>query len=657
MGLLVKAAFVAAAAPFAAAAQVSFQLTGKTLVLDSIPYFVPPSPVSAFEFNTKSSAIVASVAKSFADELIPFSVVFTSALEFSESAFEATVNAWKTQDDVFSDAFLTGVFVTFNGTAHPHVAPSVSLSSTTQKKFGIDFLFLSEIYPGGISLKKSLPSGPFFLKPSTGEIFEAYRLFNDENQAFVYGVIPDGNGGFQELNAHIEGAATSAVAVPSRLYFTPTAEKPLAGKRLGLKDIYDVKGLRTGCGNRAFFQLNPPKNATAPAVQRLLDGGMVLVGKMKTSQFANGETATDDWIDLHAPYNPRGDGYQDASSSSTGPAVGMSSYDFLDHAVGSDTGGSMRGPAGACGLYGNRPSHGAVDLTDVMPLSPEMDTGGVFAKNAKDWAAVGHFWYQNLTSFSKFPKKIIFPVDVFGRSFLTNPPNNGTPDATLNAFIDQLEGFLGTTRTEINVTDLFLHTRPENASAPTLREMLNITYPALISLDQVALVADPFIAAYQATHSGRMPFINPAPLVRWDFGRALPPGQKDKELANKATFMQWFAENVIKNGDPETCSDSIFLYPQSTGEPVPRNQYIGPPGVPSGFSAGRIASFAEVPDMVVPIGEAPFNSTITGETEFLPVTMSFLAAKNCDLMLFNLFASLEDAGILKPVVTGTRLFS
>ena len=58
----------------------------------------------------------------------------------------------------------------------------------------------------------------------------------------------------------------------------------------------------------------------------------------------------------------------------------------------------MRGPAGANGVFGNRPSHGAVSLDDVMPLSPPLDTAGVFARDANMWAAVGHWWYQNFTS-------------------------------------------------------------------------------------------------------------------------------------------------------------------------------------------------------------------------------------------------------------------
>lgn len=227
-----------------------------------------------------------------------------------------------------------------------------------------------------------------------------WRLYSDENQAFLYGTIPDGKGGFSQLSAHVDGAATVSVAVPSRLYFTPSAKKPLAGARIAVKDIFDMKGLRTGCGNRAFYSLYPAKNTTAPAIQRLIDGGAIIVAKAKASQFANGETATDDWVDYHAPYNPRGDGYQDGSSSSTGSGTSIAAYPWLDYAVGSDTGGSMRGPAGVNGVFGNRPSHGAVVLDDVMPLSTELDTAGIFARDAKSWKTAGDWWYQNFTQVS-----------------------------------------------------------------------------------------------------------------------------------------------------------------------------------------------------------------------------------------------------------------
>lgn len=127
---------------------------------------------------------------------------------------------------------------------------------------------------------------------------------------------------------------TKSVAVPSRLYYTPTAEKPLSGVslsekkkthgtrltnsaqlRLGVKDIFDLKGLRTSGGNRAFHDLYPPRNATAPAVKRLIDRGVIIVGKMGTVQFANGDNPTADWVDFHCPFNPRVSHYVNSDKS------------------------------------------------------------------------------------------------------------------------------------------------------------------------------------------------------------------------------------------------------------------------------------------------------------------------------------------------------
>jgi hypothetical protein len=166
-----------------------------------------------------------------------------------------------------------------------------------------------------------LPDGPYFVS-TTGRVYQAYRLYTDRQGAFSESSILNQDGSYSVLPANLPGQSL-AVAVPSRLYFRKTTDKPLAGVRLGVKDVFDIQGLKTSNGNRAWYHLYPAANRAAPAVQNLLDAGAAIVGKMKTSQFANGESATADWVDYHAPFNPRGDGYQDPSSSSAGPAAGV----------------------------------------------------------------------------------------------------------------------------------------------------------------------------------------------------------------------------------------------------------------------------------------------------------------------------------------------
>ena len=234
----------------------------------------------------------------------------------------------------------------------------------------------------------------------------AYRLYSDFAGAFSQSLIQTPTGGFAVLSAQIAGSDSLTIGVPSRLYYTATTEQPLAGVRVGIKDIYDLQGVRTSNGNRAYYNLYPPRNANAVAVQKLIDAGAVVVGHQKASQFANGETATADWVDYHSPFNPRGDGYQDPSSSSSGAGASIGSYPWLDLALGSDTGGSIRSPSEVQGLFGNRPSHGLVSLTGVMPLAPELDTAGFLTRDPVLWSKAQRVLYSNLSTFTSYPRTI-----------------------------------------------------------------------------------------------------------------------------------------------------------------------------------------------------------------------------------------------------------
>jgi len=75
-------------------------------------------------------------------------------------------------------------------------------------------------------------------------------------------LIPNPDGTFQTMSAQIPGAASLTIGVPSRLYFTKTAKKPLAGVRLGVKDIYRLAGVKGSNGNRAWYNLYPAANYT-----------------------------------------------------------------------------------------------------------------------------------------------------------------------------------------------------------------------------------------------------------------------------------------------------------------------------------------------------------------------------------------------------------
>ncbi|KZO91038.1 amidase signature enzyme, partial [Calocera viscosa TUFC12733] len=442
------------------------------------------------------------------------------------------------------------------------------------------------------------------------------------------------------------GFETLAIPVPSRVYYInqTTPERPLTGVRIGVKDIYDVAGIKTGCGNRAFWELYPPRSNNSNPVQRLIDQGAIIVGKTKTSQFANGETATADWVDQISPFNPRGDGYQDPSSSSSGSGAGMGAYSWLDHAIGSDTGGSIRNPAGVQGLYGIRPTLGAIDLTGVMPLAHSMDTAGFFARDAYSFSAFGKAWYgDRFSSFPSFPTNLLVPADYW--------PSTAVAQPIFASFISKLQDFLGATISNTTLDQVWNATALPELNQ-TLSLYMNTTYPIIIGYDQFMNWTTPFYDAYQAANPGQgLPFADPVPISRWGFAVSQGGAAYDNELAKQAFFTNWTINNLVVP-DPNTCTKSLLLYPQSAARTTYRNAYRSAPGIPSGFSSGRISNLAGLPEIVVPLGQAPYNSTISGVQDFLPVTISIVAGKNCDYMLFDLTEKLQDAGIITSVLTG-----
>jgi hypothetical protein len=139
-------------------------------------------------------------------------------------------------------------------------------------KYGIQAIF---------TCSPNLPAGPYFLSVEVGTVFQAFRLYPDVQGAFTQGILPDGKNSFTALPAAVASIGTATVAVPSRLYYTQTVSQPLAGVRLGVKDIYDIEGVKTSGGNRAYYDFYPPANATSPIVQVLVDAGAVIIGKLK----------------------------------------------------------------------------------------------------------------------------------------------------------------------------------------------------------------------------------------------------------------------------------------------------------------------------------------------------------------------------------------
>lgn len=156
------------------------------------------------------------------------------------------------------------------------------------------------------------------------------------------------------------------------------SEGPLAGLTFAVKDLYDTAGDVTGYGNPDWARTHAPATGDAAAVTSLLEAGARLVGKTKTVELAYGLTGENVWYGT--PTNPAApDRFPGGSSCGSAAAVAAG---LCDIALGSDTGGSVRIPASYCGIFGIRPSWGAVSLTGACALGPAYDTAGWFAARA-----------------------------------------------------------------------------------------------------------------------------------------------------------------------------------------------------------------------------------------------------------------------------------
>ncbi|KAK8042759.1 hypothetical protein PG994_013242 [Apiospora phragmitis] len=603
-----------------------------------------------------------------------------------------------------------------------HPSKDASPPQTVQTRFP-DALGLS--VSGGLHI----PPGPYVLHAATGNLYAASRLMADQSNAFTRGVVPRRP---DEQFRWFE--ASDLIPVPSRLYFSnPTNEKPLLGLRFGVKDNIDTSGLQTGNGSKDYRTLHPPREITAPCIQRLLAAGAVMVGKLRCSQWCDGQDPLE-WCVLRitptcnslahllclpypfdrywlprleevTPTNPRGDGWQKPSSSSSGSASACASYAWLDFTVGSDTGGSIRHPAGVNSLFGIRPSLEAVDSSSALVYYRDFDTIGVFTRSASLASAVSQVMigdndgnrreadHKSLESHGRRRKfKLLYAIESPSSEAPSQTPKffphpsaidheSQTPAAAIfESFITRLEAHLDVQRHRINLYDQWRATRPSPESTDEdLAKYTRTVYTNLVYGSMARNVIKPFVTKFQRAHPGRgQPFIEPTTKARLDYGA----GVSDEELGRSREALDVYARwvnNVLlpaptpataPSGQEENAADdgasevevevengTIPLL--AWGQPQYRDDVSRrEPGKLfwEGFSVYSISYGSGCPDYVVPLGEVEFTSRITGTRAHLPIAISLLVPKGMDDALLRLIQELEEAGILREVAAGNRLF-
>ena len=298
---------------------------------------------------------------------------------------------------------------------------------------------------------------------------------------------------------------------------------PLAATRIVVKDMFDIAGLRTSVGNRNYFDLYPPCTKTASAIQRLIDAGAEILGKSKLSSFAAREEPTES-VDYQAPFNPRGDGYQSPAGSSSGSGAAVSSYDWLDFAIGSDSEsqikplgftdpylmnsatGSGRRPALCNGCFSLRPTKTALSLEgfvktfeSVGPAGREnwaqltmtrtFDVPCFFGRDISKFKDFACAWYgadlqsdqttqpissisadQNVYVHGK-PPRILYPME-----FICNLGDE--QKGLIDKFVRDLESALGVKREVISLAKEWEVSAPGNLAKQALQDyMQNVCAP------------------------------------------------------------------------------------------------------------------------------------------------------------------------------------
>lgn len=391
-------------------------------------------------------------------------------------------------------------------------------------------------------------------------------------------------------------SSPSGAFVPgARAQREPTGRGVLDGLRLAVKDLIDVGGTLTTCGNPEWAASHAVPAQDAPCVAALRAAGARIVGKTVTDELAfslEGENT------FHGtPRNPAAPDRLPGGSSS-GSAVAVAGRE-ADLALGTDTGGSVRVPASFCGVHAMRPTHGRISLMGVLPFAESYDTVGWFARDAALLREAGHLLLGTQRRADAKPLRLCVAEDALA---LAEP----AVAQALRAWA-QAKGI--TTRRQA-----FVRPWREVQEAYSLLQGLEI---------RAAL--GPWIRE-------RQPVFGPAIAPRFAGALALDP-------TLEAPWREWRAQ--LKNELVERLGpDEAWLMPAAPGVALPLNASGEQRGAfyERALALGALAGHAGLPQIVLPLLQV----------DGLPVGVSFIAGPGQDERLLDLAVALTSTNGSAP---------
>jgi aspartyl-tRNA(Asn)/glutamyl-tRNA(Gln) amidotransferase subunit A len=218
---------------------------------------------------------------------------------------------------------------------------------------------------------------------STAEIAQAYIAKTLTPLQLVSDLLTRIHALDPKLNAFIrldeDGALSNAARADAEIA-AGRSRGPLHGIPVAIKDVIDVAGLPTTCHSKIL--VDNVATVDAAVTRKLREAGAVIMGKLSTHEFALGGPSFDlPFPPARNPWNPLHHPGGSSSGSGAGVAAGL-----FPMALGTDTGGSVRNPASACGIVGLKPTYGLVSRRGVFPLSFTLDHVGPLTRSVADAA-------------------------------------------------------------------------------------------------------------------------------------------------------------------------------------------------------------------------------------------------------------------------------
>lgn len=170
--------------------------------------------------------------------------------------------------------------------------------------------------------------------------------------------------------------AMSQDSLISKFTVNPTRKGILDNLTFAVKDVIDIKGQKTSCGNPTWLNQQLTSEVHAICTEQLLASGAACIGKTVLGEFCSGSTGINHFYGMPKNTNAR-DRVPGGSSSGSASIVAEGKVDF---SLGTDAAGSVRVPASFCGIYGMRPSQGIISMSGVKSFAPSFDTIGIFSK-------------------------------------------------------------------------------------------------------------------------------------------------------------------------------------------------------------------------------------------------------------------------------------